>query len=75
MISIEGNKQQTMLDISIKYYGSPQGIKMLVEDNVYDGESIANLDNLEGKVIRIREGVEIDKSITGYFKNKEIVTS
>jgi len=72
---IKGIKGQTVFDISIKYYGSVEGLNMLMEDNIYDGENIVNIGDLEGRAIRIREGAEVNESISDYFSTKQIVTT
>lgn len=65
---------QTVFDICLQNYGSLDGLVYLMQDNVFDGETVLGNVDIEGKELLIREDSIVNQTIVDYYSNK-VLTS
>ena len=68
--TVTGLPRQTIHDLAIKHYGDESGLAQLLRDN----EGIHELELIEDLTVNIDQTVVVNRAVTNYYANKNIVT-
>lgn len=65
---------QTVFDLALQHYGSLEGLRYLIEDNIYGADSILTVSDIDTREVLIRDE-DIDKSVVDFFDGKTLIST